>query len=95
MYHPFQFTNQTNTMAIKTLGEMIVRTDFNASNSTAVSMLKNDHAKLIDNVNAITPTMPEGGSLTPEGETELHRLKQAAIHALEMACMYAVKAATL
>lgn len=94
MCHPFTFNNPSS-MSTKSLGETIVRIDFNASNDTAVSVLKNDHARLIDNVNAITPTMPEGGSLTAEGVAELARLKQLAIEALELACMYATKAATL
>ncbi|MBL8002868.1 MAG: hypothetical protein JNL05_13005 [Flavobacteriales bacterium] len=80
---------------MKTLGETIVRTDFNAGKSTYVDMLKHRFAQLIDDVNVITPSVPEGGSLTPKGEAELARLKNEAIKHLEVAAMYAVKAQTL
>lgn len=82
-------------MSTKTLGETIVRTDFNASKSTAVDLLKRNHAKLIDDVNCITPTLPEGGSLTEDGESELNRLIAKSIEHLELSAMYAVKAATI
>ncbi len=82
-------------MTTKTIGETIVRTDFNASKSTAVDLLKREFAHLIDNVNIITPSVHEGGSLTPEGEAELARLKGEAIKHLEVAAMFAVKAQTL
>lgn len=71
----------------KTLGEYRVRTDFNASNSTTVSELKNAFAHLIDSV----ASLPE-----KEGEEgEARRLKALANTRLEEAAMWAVKAATL
>lgn len=80
---------------MSTLGTRIVRADFNPSKRSAVDMLKREFATMIDNVNAITPSMPEGGSLTTEGEAELARLKNEAIKHLEVAAMYTVKAQTL
>jgi hypothetical protein len=79
----------------KTLGERRVRTDFNASNSDVVGGIKHDAALLIDRVNAIALTRPDGTVLSAEDSAEQYRLKVLAMDALEEAAMWAVKAATL
>ena len=77
-----------------TLGETIVRADFNASRTDAVANLKNGFARLIDLVDSITLRTDEGDAPAPESEAELARVKALAINNLETAAMYAVKAAT-
>ncbi len=84
-------------MSTKTLGETIVRTDFNASGSGTVASLKNEFARMIDNVNSLNRDTRVVVSEEDEAMAiaELARLKQNAIDALELAAMFAVKAATL
>lgn len=77
-----------------TLGETIVRADFNASRSDAVSNLKNSFARLIDLVDSINLTSEEGQEPEPDKVGEVARLRDIAINHMETAAMYAVKAAT-
>ena len=67
----------------KTLGEVRVRTEFNASGSTTVDKIKGRTAELIDYVNSI-----------PAENGEQKRLVALALTAYEEAAMWAVKAAT-
>ena len=67
----------------KTLGEQLVRTDFNPSSATEVDLMKAKFARLIDDVDAITG-----------GDAHMERHKALARTELETACMYAVKAMT-
>lgn len=76
-------------MTEKTKGERIVRTDFNASRDSTVDSLKCDAAALIDEVDQL-PVVK-----SPEGSAEQARLKALAITHLEIAAMFAVKAATV
>lgn len=69
-----------------TLGEALIRTDFNAESSGDVDNVKAAFAKLVDELN-------EYAHVT-EKETERNRLLNAAIYELEMAAMLAVKAVT-
>lgn len=68
----------------KTLGEVRVRTEFNASGSTTVDKIKGRTAELINYVN----------SLPSENNSEQKRLVALALTAYEEAAMWAVKAAT-
>lgn len=80
----------------QTLGERIVRADFNASRDNAVSNLKNSFARMINLVDSITLKAEEGTDYpTVDDMRELDRLKQLAINDLERAAMWAVKAATI
>lgn len=67
----------------KTLGESRVRVEFNPSAESAVDVIKNKTAELINIVNAC-----------PSQEGETKRLMSLAMTAYEEAAMWAVKAVT-
>lgn len=66
-----------------TLGEKRVRVEFNPSAESAVDILKNKTADLINLVNAC-----------PSEDGETKRLMSLAMTSYEEACMWAVKAVT-
>jgi hypothetical protein len=68
-----------------TKGEAIVRVKFNPSADDKISKLKQDIAKVINDVEALD------SAISP---AECLRLKQEAVRLLETASMFAVKAAT-
>lgn len=72
----------------QTLGEFIVRTSFNASGSGEVDRIKNTMANAINLVSGI----PDGPIMARPDEVS--RLKEEATRHLEIAAMFAVKAAT-
>lgn len=72
--------NETNE---KTLGESRVRVEFNPSAESAVDIIKNKTAELINIVNAC-----------PSQEAETKRLMSLAMTTYEEAAMWAVKAVT-
>ena len=79
-----------------TYGERLVRVGFNPSESEQVDRLKRDFAALIDRV-AEVKANPQGkpSSIHPV-EYAMHQgWKSQAIHYLDLACMLAVKAATV
>lgn len=67
----------------KTLGEKRVRIDFNPSAESAVDVIKNKTAELINIVNA-----------NPSEDGETKRLMSLAMTSYEEAAMWAVKAVT-
>lgn len=79
----------------KTLGEKRVRVEFNPSDSTLVSQIKQKSAELINLVNSITLD----GERFKENKDgivgEAIRLKSLALTSYEEAAMWAVKAATI
>lgn len=72
---------------VVTEGEMRVRTDFNVTDSTVVSEIKESAAKLINLLSSIDM---EGNVNSGEGE----RLRSLAITSIEEGAMWGVKAAT-
>ena len=70
-------------MKSRTLGEARVITRFNPSNTSAVDVIKNDAAKMIDWIDAI-----------PVGNSQCGRWKAEAMTLIETGAMFAVKAAT-
>lgn len=84
-------------MSEKTIGEKLVRTDFNPANSDRVSVLKQKHAELI---NLVEEMVHESSVLAAANAEEKEKsdfiywwCTQAKAH-LETAAMFAVKAAT-
>ncbi len=81
---------------VQTLGERRVRTSFNPTNNGVVDKIKQDAAKLINDVDNILRER-----LDPERDyseieiSEQTRLVRLAQTALEEAAMWAVKAATI
>ena len=73
-----------------TLGEKRVRVNFNVSNDSDVQKIKENSAKLIDEINNLQNKKLEGEELS-----EFNRLKSLAITHIENGCMWAVKAATI
>lgn len=77
----------------KSLGEKRVRVEFNPDKNSAVDVIKQKSAELINAVSALTKATED----TPEGKLqqgEFIRLKSLALTAYEEAAMWAVKAAT-
>lgn len=71
----------------KTIGEKIVRIDFNAEGSAEVDQIKSQTAKLI--------TLIRESDLGRDSyDGEVARLKSLAVTHYEAACQYAVKAVT-
>lgn len=69
--------------AMKSVGELRVRTALNPSASGAVDRIKNAAAKLIDEIAAVSPANPAA-----------NRLRALGMTAAEEAAMWGVKAAT-
>lgn len=67
----------------KTLGERRVRIDFNPSAESAVDIIKNKTAELINTINDC-----------PSNDPEVRRLVSLAMTSYEEAAMWAVKAVT-
>lgn len=80
-------------MAEKTIGQKIVRTDFNVGKDDDVSEIKLAFADLIDLVGEKLEYKLEV-TTDEEAEGEAARLGNTAIYSLETAAMYAVKAIT-
>ena len=76
----------------KTYGEIIVRTDFNPSDNSLVSQIKQKTADLINLINQLA--IDEKKKTTDDGNFEVIRLSESAISHYEIAAMLAVKAAT-
>ena len=77
----------------KTIGQKIVRTDFNVGKDDDVSEVKLAFAALIDLVGEKVEKKMESTS-NDEDEGEVARLGNNAVYGLESAAMYAVKAIT-
>lgn len=75
---------------MKTIGERRVRTNFNASSSDFVAVLKNKGAEFINLINDAAPD----SKLNEETYKEYMRLKALAMTAIEEGTMYAVKMET-
>lgn len=74
----------------KTLGEARIRTDFNASGSETVDILKRKGAELIDLINELNP--PDEFPQDKMGE--FLRIKAMALSDIESGTSWAVKTAT-
>lgn len=75
----------------KTLGEKMVRTSFNPSDDSKVQHIKEMAAEFINYVN---DRLSSTEVKDPENAEQFFNQKQKAIDAIELAAMYAVKAAT-
>ena len=77
----------------QTLGEFKVRTSFNPSEMTDVSVLKDRAAMFINIVDSLT--LSTNRAYTEQETKEFGRLKSLAMTSIEEASMWAVKAATV
>ena len=76
----------------KTLGEQRIRTSFNPSDDSNVQHIKERAAEMINYVN---DNLKLKAGVTHEEAYEFTRLKMNALDAIEVAAMWAVKAATV
>lgn len=74
-----------------TVGEKIVRTEFNTSALDVVSQIKQKTAELLNVVVTLRPVKGDSA----EAQEEKHKLVTFAMKAYEEAAMWAVKAATV
>jgi len=81
----------TEAVAPKSYGEEIVRTSFNPSANSVVDQIKQKTAELINLVNELA----EKEDQKEDSNFEVVRLSERAIDSFEVACMLAVKAATV
>lgn len=84
-------------MSEKTIGEKLVRTDFNPANSDRVSVLKQKHAELINLIEEMVhdSRVPVSSTVQEKEKSDFIYwwCTQAKLH-LETAAMFAAKAAT-